>query len=447
MKKQILRTCIFIMSFNIFTATIKSDDKFSTLMEQNKQREKQFNEDKKKIEQAIKETEEELKKKEQEREKNKNEQIYTQELIENNTQQQNVIYDEIEQLDIEIGSIEGEIQELDNQIISIEEEILGLESKIKQKEYDIEVIKKELKQAEIDRDNHYEEMKDRMVRMYKNNRSGYVEIIFSSDNLLELLNRSHYINIISNLDQNILNNLRKAQKFIVDNKKKLEIQLYELEKLKDQELEKKSTVYSKINDKESKITEREKNQEQKRAKINQLETNKDILNDYLEELEDEDIDLITEQAILSEEIKELIRQSQVKFDEALFTWPVPGWTYISSDYAPRINPVLNIQEFHQGIDIPATYGTPVVAAAQGRVIVAGWVNGFGYTIMIDHGDGLVSLYGHNSTLNVKAGDYVKAGQQVAGIGSTGYSTGNHSHFEVRVNGKHTSPWPFLGMEE
>ncbi|OOB77474.1 MAG: hypothetical protein BEN19_01920 [Epulopiscium sp. Nuni2H_MBin003] len=99
-------------------------------------------------------------------------------------------------------------------------------------------------------------------------------------------------------------------------------------------------------------------------------------------------------------------------------------------------------KFH--IEQEAAYGTTVIAAADGKVITSGWVNGFGYTIMVDHGGGLVTLYAHNSSLHVKVGQMVKQGDKVAGVGSTGFSTGNHCHFEVRINGTHTNPWNYLG---
>ncbi|MBQ7241903.1 MAG: M23 family metallopeptidase, partial [Firmicutes bacterium] len=100
-------------------------------------------------------------------------------------------------------------------------------------------------------------------------------------------------------------------------------------------------------------------------------------------------------------------------------------------------------EFHTGLDIPAPRGTNIVAAADGKVITAGYVRGYGNTIMISHGNGLVTLYGHNSSLAVSVGDWVSAGSVVAYCGSTGNSTGNHCHFEVRVNGSHTNPWNYL----
>ncbi|GFI61132.1 murein hydrolase activator EnvC [Clostridiales bacterium] len=130
-------------------------------------------------------------------------------------------------------------------------------------------------------------------------------------------------------------------------------------------------------------------------------------------------------------------------------WPVPSRSpsssSLSSGYVNRNRPIGTGREFHTGYDIPAGYGSAVCAAEAGTVIYSGWMSGYGNTIMINHGNGLVTLYGHNSSLTVSKGDTVTRGQQVAKIGSTGNSTGNHCHFEVRVNGSHTNPEPYLGV--
>ncbi|ONI40276.1 hypothetical protein AN396_06395, partial [Candidatus Epulonipiscium fishelsonii] len=336
----------------------------------------------------------------------------TQEGIDINVQEQNIINSEIDYLDLKI--------------IALEEEIQSIEYKINLKEIDIENAKLKLYEAEKEKLLHYEKVKDRMVRIYKNNRYNYMDLIFSSSSLLELLNRSYYIKIISKMDRTVLNELREKQKIVTKNKKQLDVELKEFEILRDDQLEKIRNLSSYMSD--------------KMIKIEQLEISQSSLEDQLGALE-----IVSTE--LTQEIKSLIAQSEMRFDGAVFLWPVPGWTYVSSDYNPRENPILKIPEFHQGIDIPATYGTPVIATADGIVIIAGWVNGFGYTVMVDHGDGLTSLYGHNSTLDVRVGDKVEAGDRIAGIGSTGYSTGNHLHFEVREHGRHKNPWPYLGGKE
>lgn len=124
-----------------------------------------------------------------------------------------------------------------------------------------------------------------------------------------------------------------------------------------------------------------------------------------------------------------------------FVWPVRGT--ISSTFGPRIHPIYGVPSFHTGIDIAVPEGTPVRAAAQGTVTFAGWENGFGLLVVIDHGDGYETYYGHLSKLLTSAGHTVYAGETIALSGNTGLSTGPHLHFEVRYCGSPVDPWPLL----
>ena len=121
--------------------------------------------------------------------------------------------------------------------------------------------------------------------------------------------------------------------------------------------------------------------------------------------------------------------------------PVAG--EITSEFGWRTHPIFGSARFHSGIDIGADYGVPIHAAASGVVIEAGWIGGYGNTVMIEHGSGIVTLYGHNESLAVSVGQSVNQGDVIAYCGSTGNSTGPHCHFEVRVGGEPVSPWDYL----
>lgn len=125
------------------------------------------------------------------------------------------------------------------------------------------------------------------------------------------------------------------------------------------------------------------------------------------------------------------------------TWPVPSSSRITSYYGWRTHPILGTRRFHHGLDIAARSGSAIVAAGSGEVIWAGWRGGYGKSVMIDHGDGCVTVYAHMSSIAVSVGQTVGQGQRIGAVGSTGLSTGPHLHFEVRANGESRNPLEYL----
>jgi len=126
-----------------------------------------------------------------------------------------------------------------------------------------------------------------------------------------------------------------------------------------------------------------------------------------------------------------------------FRWPTPGYTHVSSPFGMRMHPILHVMKMHTGIDIHVPYGARIVAAGNGTVIFAGRNGGYGNFTMIDHGNGLVTCYAHQSRIVVTKGQHVSAGTTIGYVGSTGLSTGPHLHFEVRVNGTPKNPLNYL----
>jgi murein DD-endopeptidase MepM/ murein hydrolase activator NlpD len=125
------------------------------------------------------------------------------------------------------------------------------------------------------------------------------------------------------------------------------------------------------------------------------------------------------------------------------TWPTPGFGTVTSDFGWRTHPILGVRKFHQGIDVSAPSGARIVAVAAGTVLFSGDRGGYGNVVMIDHGDGLVTVYAHQSSIAVSEGKRVTRGQTVGRVGSTGLSTGPHLHFEARVNGSARDPMGYL----
>ena len=124
-------------------------------------------------------------------------------------------------------------------------------------------------------------------------------------------------------------------------------------------------------------------------------------------------------------------------------WPVPGYTRITSKYAMRVHPITGQYKLHTGVDIGAPEGSNFIAANDGVVIKAGMNAAYGNMVIIDHGGVITTLYAHGSEILVEVGQTVKRGEAVLKVGSTGYSTGPHAHFEVRINGVATDPLPYI----
>ncbi|MBQ7702863.1 MAG: M23 family metallopeptidase, partial [Firmicutes bacterium] len=155
-----------------------------------------------------------------------------------------------------------------------------------------------------------------------------------------------------------------------------------------------------------------------------------------------EVELKAQADALVAEIKKLQDEQRV-YEGGVFTWPCPSSHYITYTFGYRYHPVFGDWRFHTGIDISAYTGADIIAAASGKVIMAQWYGGYGNCVMIDHGSGIVTLYGHASALCVSQGQEVSRGQLIARVGSTGWSTGPHLHFEVRINGEYVDPLQYF----
>lgn len=328
-------------------------------------------------------------------------------------------------------AVQEEIKKLDIQLVEIQNNIRELDEQLDVKKVQLEESEEKLETANIKKDEQYDATKARMVQMYKNQKVGYMQVIFSSNSFWDTINRMEYVRRISQKDNNILDEYQAQIEEIEIQKQKVEAEKNELDILQKAAL--------------AKNQELESAKDKKEAAMDQLAAEEGKLRSEIENLEEVSEALKDEINDLTKKLEQQSSSSKVptQYTGGTFMWPVPGYYRISSEYVGRISPISGKSEFHTGLDIPASYGEDVVAAADGVVITSRWVNGYGYTIMISHGGGLVTLYGHNSSLVVSAGQSVKKGQVIAKIGSTGWSTGNHCHFEVRVNGSHTNPWPYL----
>ncbi|ACL77199.1 murein hydrolase activator EnvC family protein [Ruminiclostridium cellulolyticum] len=331
----------------------------------------------------------------------------------------------------ELNQIAGEKKALSNQIEQGKEDKENLESQaqkaqnsLKKKSVevsdvkaDIERITKEIEQIDEDYKAKTELFKTRMRIMYQNMNQSPFEVFVESKSLSEFFTRLEIISLVKENDNKLIQE-------IITGRESTELQKQD----KLRELQEKNQQLKTLTNKVSDI----KNTSQKVQ--SEIEASKSKLKD-LEKKEDEMIALSKE---LAKKITKL-SSTTAKYAGGVLSWPTPGYTRISSPYGNRIHPIYKVRKFHTGIDIDAASGATIIAANSGRVIMAGWNGGYGNCVIIDHGGGLATLYAHQSKILVQVGDYLKKGDTVGKVGSTGLSTGPHLHFEVRKAGDTKDP--------
>jgi murein DD-endopeptidase MepM/ murein hydrolase activator NlpD len=310
--------------------------------------------------------------------------------------------------------LQDEIEALAKNLDDGEEEITDIEKTIDNLNSKIEISEKELSSK-------MDAVEKRLAAMVQGEDSfSYIELLLSSDNIIEFYDKVTLSKEIIKQDKTMLLNLKSAKKELEDNKE-LKKNLLEI-KNQENELEEK--------------------------KLDGLEKEAKELESEITESKEKISDLIADETEILEESKKVTEELKNNTSSGSYTggamkWPVPDYTYLSSPYGYRTNPATGAYKLHTGIDIAAPYGNSILAAASGTVIYSGWSSGYGYNIRIDHGGGKVTLYAHASSLLYSEGATVSAGQVIAKIGSTGQSTGNHLHFEVRVNGETTDPLGYV----
>lgn len=338
-----------------------------------------------------------------------------------------------EELEQSKESLKLYVEQLDGQLATIQEKIADLKNKIAEKEEEIAQTETELEAAIADQENQYAAMKQRIRFMYEAGDTLYMEMIFSADSFGDMLNKAEYIEMLSAYDRKMLDEYVATRKLV-------ELYMEQLEEDRAYLEEAKAGVESEEASLNSLIDEKKKTIEQVSSDI---DTKEAAIAEYEAELKEQNETIAMLEKIVAEEKAKLAEENRIKYDGGMFAWPAPSYTRISDDYGNRIHPTLGVEKFHNGIDLAAPGGSAILAAYDGKVVAADYSNSMGNYIMIDHGDGLYTIYMHASALYVSKGTWVSKGQKIAAVGSTGRSTGNHLHFSVRLNGSYVSPWNYV----
>lgn len=342
--------------------------------------------------------------------------------------EKNELEDKKEEVTEQKNEALSKINELSSQIEESQDKLIELNSKVKELEASIATKEKELKEAEEKQAEQEETLEKRLIAQYKNGKVDYWSILLNPDGFLNFFANLHNIERIAKIDSELIETIKTEKENIEKQKEELTAKKSEVKTAKA-EAEKQNTILK--NAKAVKNSEVAKLSEEEKSLQEQIDQ-------YDKEMAD-----------LQAQIKKAQAANNNKTQSFTYTggqlgWPVPSSHSITSYYGYRIHPIYHINKLHTGIDIGgAAWGAPFVAAEDGVVIKAGNNGGYGLCVIIDHGKGISTLYGHGSSIYVSEGQTVKKGQSVLGIGSSGLSTGKHAHFEVRVNGTPVNPLPYL----
>lgn len=331
------------------------------------------------------------------------------------------------------NEVSSYITEMDAELAAIQANIDDLNSQIDQKTADIELTKQELAVAEETERAQYAAMKERIRFMYESGDSLYFDLFFSAESFGDMLNKAEYIEQLSAYDRKMLEEYKLTVELTQACKDELEAEEAVLEEAKTTAEEEEETMNVLIAEKEAQLAVYETDIANKQAAIDEYDAELKAKAEVIGAIE----------AVIAAEREQLAEANRIKYDGGMFTWPAPQYVRISSEFGNRPHPTLGVTKFHEGLDMAAPGGSPILAAYYGKVVAASYTSVMGNYIIIDHGDSLYTIYMHASALYVSKDEYVTAGQKIAAVGSTGRSTGNHLHFGVRLNGNYVNPWDYL----
>lgn len=328
-------------------------------------------------------------------------------------------------------------EELDRQINAVTAEIEEYQTKIDQKAQAISASEAKINELSADMQKQNSDYNERAKRLIKKGNVSYTEIIMRASSLEDMLSRASIVKRVAEYDSDKLDEIENSMQEVKAMKEDLLKQKQEVINLKAEQDSKKQTL--------------DGYRQESQAIIDNLQKDIEAYEKEFELAKQAEVQAraAAEQARLQSDAGNGTSSSGSAvappvFSGGQFQWPSNTTRLVTSPYGYRIHPVTGRSRFHSGIDIGASYGTDILAASDGVVIVSGYNSGgYGNYVVINHGGGYTTLYAHCSSLLVSKGQSVSRGQIIAKCGSTGMSTGPHIHFEVQYNGKTTNPMQYF----
>lgn len=344
--------------------------------------------------------------------------------LENVQQQMEMQQNKAARAQQQVDSVSEQLRTIQGNLDTAAGEYNSILAKLAATEQQIKVNTEVLAKVEKNLAERSQILNKRMRDIYKNGQVNYLDVLFGASDFADFTTRAELLKRIINLDVNLVAQVKAERELVVQKRAELERDKAAITELKAQAAAKKTQIEANKNDREKVLN----------SAVNERDTAEQAYKELME---------------TSAQIEQMIRRIQSGSNAAAgsaggsgaLMWPASG--PITSPFGWRTHPIFGNQIFHSGIDIGADYGDAVAAADSGVVVYSGWMGGYGNAVIIDHGGGISTLYGHNSELLVEEGARVQKGQIISRVGSTGYSTGPHLHFEVRENGSPVSPMGYL----
>lgn len=336
----------------------------------------------------------------------------------------------------EFNSLSEKVRYIENQLKETEKELANLNAELQKAELKVIKAEEELREIEEALQERVDIFKERLKDIYKTGDVSIFEVLTESTSLTDFLVRFELLKKIAQQDMDLVEEIDQQRLVAEEKKAEVEKKRDDVALLKEQS--------------EIKFAQLEDQKKEQQEFLAQIRQDKATIEQALAELDADSAKLGNRiRQIQASRAAERAKKNpgssssnQTPYN-GRFTWPTPGYTGINSDYGMRNHPVLRTKKLHTGIDIGAPMGSTAVAGDRGEVIFTGWFGAYGWTVVVDHGGGISTMYPHLSKITVKDGQKVSRGQEVGKVGTSGTSTGPHMHFEVRVNGEPVNPWPYL----
>lgn len=340
-----------------------------------------------------------------------------------------------------IGSVSEQLRQIEEQLRQATAELGTIKEQRVAVENDITLNERQLAEAQKRLEGRESVFYKRVRDIYINGRLSYLDVVIGSKDFSDFANRLEVLKRIIDSDITLINEIKKERAEIEAHKQKLEADRAKLVELEKAALAKQAEIEQKKAERNVVLQKAQNDRATAMQAIEELNASSAQVSAMLKERQAARAAAAAAAAAAAQSSGGQGASDNWVQGTGQLGWPVSG--EITSPYGYRVHPIWGTTIYHSGIDIGVDEGTPVHAADGGVVVWSGWMGGYGYAVVIDHGNGLSTLYGHNSELAVDEGQSVAKGQVISYAGSTGNSTGPHVHFEVRVNGDPVDPMGYL----